>query len=93
MRRHARESLEPAREDFSGFGGPAPAKRFGCVRPRPRQRQMPAVEDGKHGSERFAFCAFEEHFVEIVFRFEHRVYIAGVVGFFDDGESAFERAI
>ena len=49
-----------------------------------------AVEDGKHGSERFAFCAFEEHFVEIVFRFEHGVCIAGVVGFFDDGESAFE---
>jgi hypothetical protein len=49
-----------------------------------------AVKNGEHRSERFALGAFEEHFVEIVFRFEHGFSLAGVVGFFDDGEGAFE---
>ena len=49
-----------------------------------------AVKNGEHRSERFALGAFEEHFVEIVFRFEHGFSVAGVVGFFDDGEGAFE---
>jgi len=49
-----------------------------------------AVKNGEHGSERFAFCTFEEHFVEIVFCFEHGLRVAGVVRFFDDGKRAIE---
>ena len=49
-----------------------------------------AVENGEHGGERFAFCALEKHFVEIVFCFEHGLRVARVVGFFDDGKRAFE---
>jgi len=49
-----------------------------------------AMKNGEHGGERFAFCAFDEHFVEIVFCVEHGLGVAGVVGSFDDGESAIE---
>jgi len=43
------------------------------------------MKNGEHGGERFAFCACEEDFVEIVFCFEHGLGVAGVVGFFDGG--------
>jgi len=49
-----------------------------------------AVEHDEHGCERFTFGAFEEHFVEIVFGFEHGLGVAGVVGFFNRGEGAIE---
>ena len=49
-----------------------------------------AVKNSEHGSERLAFCAFKEHFVEIVFGFEHGLGVAGVVGFFNRGEGSIE---
>jgi len=49
-----------------------------------------AVKNGEHRSECFAFGAFEEDLVEIIFGFEHGLGVAGVVGCFDDGEGAFE---
>ena len=48
------------------------------------------MKDGQHGGERFAFRACEEHFVEIVLGFEDGLGVAGVVGFFDDGEGALQ---
>ena len=49
-----------------------------------------AVKNGKHGGKRFTLRAFKEHFVEIVFCFEHGPGVAGVVRFFYDGKRAIE---
>ena len=49
-----------------------------------------AMKNGEHGGERFTLGTFKEHFVEIVFGFEHGPGVAGVVSFFDGGESAIE---